>query len=70
MSTPLPGLPLIAVPHTGGPPTYPTREQCGLCRKYARAVRAAEEAGYPKHAAAYRDAWAKHDTEVLHKEAQ
>ncbi|GAA0479204.1 hypothetical protein ACFQ2B_28240 [Streptomyces stramineus] len=42
---PIWGLPgMVPVAHTGGPPAYPTRRECGICRRFRRAVAEAEEA--------------------------
>ncbi|MBC2873620.1 MULTISPECIES: hypothetical protein [Streptomyces] len=30
-----------AVPHTSGPPMYPTRDECGICGRYRSAVNGA-----------------------------
>ncbi|MGW1072594.1 hypothetical protein [Streptomyces sp. NPDC002537] len=56
------------VPHTGGPPSWPTREECGLCSRYQATVEQAEALGYPAHAASYRTAWDRHCVEISHKE--
>ncbi|MFI0910893.1 hypothetical protein [Streptomyces abikoensis] len=66
---PFPGLPAAPpVPHTGGPLSWPTREECGVCARYRSAVDQAEELGYPGHAASYRRAWERHCKEILHRE--
>ncbi|RLV08510.1 hypothetical protein CTZ27_06860 [Streptomyces griseocarneus] len=56
------------VPHTGGPPAWPTREECGICDRYRAAIGEAGEFGYPAHAATYRTAWERHCAQIPHRE--
>ncbi|MEU1780796.1 MULTISPECIES: hypothetical protein [Streptomyces] len=66
---PFPGLPPAPpVPHTSGPLSWPTREECGVCARYRSAVRQATGLGYAGHAASYRRMWERHCTQILHRE--
>ncbi|MGK5640764.1 hypothetical protein ACSNOK_20975 [Streptomyces sp. URMC 126] len=61
--------PLVSVPHSGGPLLYPTREECGVCRRYQGKIAVTRAAGLPELTLGFRTAWDGHLKEHPHRDS-
>lgn len=61
---------VVPVPHSSGPLLFPTREECGICARYAGKIAVAKGAGLPELSMGLRAAWDGHVEEHPHRQSR